>query len=137
VNRKRGTHFKNRCFGVRLMESRKVLVGGKQRVLNDLQRTRLSCGRMNWLLAHPLPSASCLSFSLFLCAAAVKLERGEGGAWARNHESYDRKKVWSSIKSFNTYSLAESLHDNVGLMLQIATVFATIGAVHRLGGSIV
>jgi hypothetical protein len=26
-----------------------------QRVLNDLQRVRLSGGRMIWLLAHPLP----------------------------------------------------------------------------------
>jgi hypothetical protein len=27
----------------------------KQRVLNDLQRARLSRGRMNWFLAHPAP----------------------------------------------------------------------------------
>jgi hypothetical protein len=27
----------------------------KQRVLNDLQRARLSRGRMNWFLARPAP----------------------------------------------------------------------------------
>jgi hypothetical protein len=44
----------------------------KLRVLNDLQMTRLYGGRMIRLLAHPPPhhpSASCLSFSDFLCAA--------------------------------------------------------------------
>jgi hypothetical protein len=42
-----------------------------QRVLNNVQRTRLSCGCMIWLLPHtpPSPEASCLSFSDFLCVA--------------------------------------------------------------------
>ncbi len=46
------------------------------RVLNDSQKTRLSCGRMIWLLPHPLPSASGLSFSVVLCVA--RRERGWG-----------------------------------------------------------
>ncbi len=44
-----------------------------QRVFNDLKRNRLSFGRMIRLLAHPLPpplpSWTCLSFSVFLCVA--------------------------------------------------------------------
>ncbi len=44
-----------------------------QRVLNDVQRTRLSCGRMIRLLAHPPPHhlllACCISFAVFLCIA--------------------------------------------------------------------
>jgi len=48
-----------------------VVVPARRRVLNDLQRTRPSCGRMIQLFARPspLPSASCLSFSVFLCVA--------------------------------------------------------------------
>ncbi len=54
-----------------------------QRVLNDLYRVRLSRRCMIWLLLHPLtslPSASCLSFSVFLCVAgwAYLSERGRG-----------------------------------------------------------
>ncbi len=42
----------------------------RQRVLNDFQRTRLFCGHMNPAPpTPPLPSASCLSFSVFLCVA--------------------------------------------------------------------
>jgi hypothetical protein len=47
-----------------------------QRVLNDLWRTRLSCGSMIWLLLHPppptLPSASCLSLSVFQCVTTPR-----------------------------------------------------------------
>ncbi len=44
------------------------LNGGKQRVLNDLWTTRLSCGRLIRLLVHPLPHPPfrCISFSVFL-----------------------------------------------------------------------
>ncbi len=44
----------------------------------------------------PLPWASCLSFSVFLCACcrAYWLERGERGG--RGAKSYDREKAWPS-----------------------------------------
>jgi len=47
-----------------------------QRVLNALQRTRLSRGLVTQPLPH-LPSASCLSFSVFLCVAESSLLAGE------------------------------------------------------------
>ncbi len=46
-----------------------------ERELDDLQRTKLSCGRMIRAFGSsptpspPLPVASCLSFSVFLCVA--------------------------------------------------------------------
>ncbi len=43
----------------------------------------------------PLPSATCLSFSVFLCGRAYCRERGVPGG--RGAESYDRKKAWPSI----------------------------------------
>ncbi len=49
-----------------------------QRLMNDSQRTRLSCGRMIQLLANPfppLPSTSCLPFSQSSCVAG---RRGVG-----------------------------------------------------------
>ncbi len=76
---------------------RKMFDHTEQRVLNDLGRTRLSRRRMNGFLPHPLlprPSASCLSFSAFLCVAdrASWRERGRGGA-----KSYDGEKAESSL----------------------------------------
>ncbi len=49
------------------------------RVLKAFQRTRLSCGRMVWLLAHPLPPASCLSSSVFRIV-------GGGGGGGKAHD---------------------------------------------------
>jgi hypothetical protein len=61
-----------------------------QRVRNDIKRTRLSCGRMirlhTRLLLPPLPSASCLSFSVFPCLTRW----GEGGG--RGAKSHDCEK---------------------------------------------
>jgi hypothetical protein len=68
-----------------------------QRVLNDLWRTMNSCGRKIRLLAYPLPSASCLSFSVFLRVVelpAVELPVGRGGDGVgekRNHDTTARK----------------------------------------------
>jgi hypothetical protein len=53
-----------------------------QRVLNDILRTT------------PLSSASCLSFSVFLCVVRRAYRRGGGGGGA---ESYDGEKAWSSM----------------------------------------
>jgi hypothetical protein len=51
-----------------------------QRVLHDLSRTRLSRCPLIWLLPHPspLPSASCLSFLVFLCVAGLANWGGGG-----------------------------------------------------------
>ncbi len=70
-------------------------------VLNDLQRARLSCGRMIRLHTHPIHPPSPVSIlSLFLslpeCRRSSSL-REEGGRGGRGAESYDRKKAWSSI----------------------------------------
>jgi hypothetical protein len=43
-------------------------------------------------LPLPLPSASCLSFSFFLCVAGRAYWRGGGGT-----KSYDSEEAWSSI----------------------------------------
>jgi hypothetical protein len=63
-----------------------------------------SCGRMIRLLAYPLSfrSASCLSFSVFLCYRSCLLTgdwRGEGG---RGAKSYDRRESLALCESFNT-----------------------------------
>jgi hypothetical protein len=70
--------------------------------------TRLSLRRMNWLLPHPappLPSARCLSFSVFLCALPVELTDGrvggKGVGEGPNHTVWRRESL-SIYKSFNT-----------------------------------
>ncbi len=45
------------------------------------------------LAPHHLPSATCLSFSVFLSS----LLTGEGGGGGRGAKSYDREKAWPSI----------------------------------------
>ncbi len=46
----------------------------------------------------PLPAASCLSFSVFLCVAGRELTDGrEGGGDGRGAKSYDREKAWPSL----------------------------------------
>ena len=59
-----------------------------QRVLNDIQRTRLSCSRF-WLLAHPTPLSRQQLFSLSQssCVSLVDFPDERGGGWA-----------WSQIK---------------------------------------
>ncbi len=56
---------------------------------------------MIWLLPHPLlptiPSASCLSFSVFLCGAGRVYWLGGMGWDGRGAKSYDGEKAWSSI----------------------------------------
>ncbi len=60
-----------------------------QRLQSDLQRTRLSRHRLIWLLPRPLsslPSASCFSFSAFLCVAGGAYWRiGGRGLGGRSH----------------------------------------------------
>jgi hypothetical protein len=76
-----------------------------QRVLNDLQKTRISRRLMVWLLFHPLPLRLVnlyLFFSLPVCRWS-SLPSGEEGAWVLGRggggaKSYDSEKA----KSFNT-----------------------------------
>jgi hypothetical protein len=59
--------------------------------------TRLSCGRIIRFLAHPLPpllSASCLSFSVFLCVAGRACWRERG--WARSQIIRPRESLNST-----------------------------------------
>jgi hypothetical protein len=83
------------CFN--WLSSSNLLYGPAQRV------TKLSCGRLIRLLAHPLPpSASCLSFSVFQCVASRAYWRKRG--WARNQiigpgESLALYKLFSPLWS--------------------------------------
>jgi hypothetical protein len=70
--------------------------GWRQRIPNDSQRSRLSRRVMNWLLFHlplPLPSASYLSFSVFLCVRGRACwQDGRGcGEGAKSYDSAARK----------------------------------------------
>jgi hypothetical protein len=56
----------------------------RQRALTDLYLTRLSCGRMIWLLAHPLPPSPVSRLSLFFglpvyCWSSLLTEESGGG----------------------------------------------------------
>jgi hypothetical protein len=62
-----------------------VKLGWQQRVLNDKGPGLLAF--VTLIPFPPLPSATCLSFSAFLCV------RGEG----YGDESFDRRKAWPSI----------------------------------------
>jgi hypothetical protein len=75
-------------------------LGRGQRVLNYIQRTKLSRCRMIRLLPHPLPpltTESCLSFLVFMCVADRASWRDMGGRGGQGTESYDREKAWPSI----------------------------------------
>ncbi len=48
-------------------------------------------------LSPPLPSVSCLSFSVFLCVAGWAYLRESNGDSGGGAKSYDSKKAWSSI----------------------------------------
>jgi hypothetical protein len=65
-----------------------------------------------------LPSASCLSFWVFLCLSPSSLLTGEvgGGAGAK---SYDGEKAWSSLNHSIQYSLyvALQLHVHIARLL--------------------
>jgi hypothetical protein len=73
---------------------------GKQRVFNDLLRTRLSCRRMIWLLAHlpaPISRLQVVSLSQSSYVSPVELTNGRGGRSEGGAKSYDHEKAWSSI----------------------------------------
>ncbi len=60
-----------------------------QRILNDLQRARLSRGRMNWLLAHTLPPSPVSKFDRRHTGRLRKRdnllrEEGLGRGWSKS-----------------------------------------------------
>ncbi len=75
-----------------------VWLGSNQRVLNDLERARLSCGRMVHLLPPflPPPPPSVSKLSLFLAGWAYRREEG-GYVVGEERKSYDRGKAWPSV----------------------------------------
>ncbi len=80
----------------------------ERREVNDIKRTRFSCGRIIWLLPHPFtPSdVSKLSpFSVFLCIAG-RTFGGRAGRERVRAKSYDSEKTWSSINHWIKSSLA-------------------------------
>ncbi len=81
--------------------------GGQQRVMNDSNCTRLSRRRMIWLPpSHPLTSASCLSFSVFLYVAGFLMVEGSARG-GRGAKSYDVENAWSSTVSIIQHSLGD------------------------------
>jgi hypothetical protein len=48
-------------------------------------------------LPHPILSASCLSFSVFLCVASRAELKAEGEGDGGGGKSFDVEKIWSSI----------------------------------------
>ncbi len=70
------------CWLVRVSSCKTAWVlGSIQRVLNDLQRTKLSCPRMVWLLPRPPPSRQLycsVSLSQSFCLSPVELTDGRG-----------------------------------------------------------
>ncbi len=67
-----------------------------RRVLNDLQRTRLSRRRKIWLVAELLPLSrqqSCLSFSVLLCVASRACQRQRGGGDGGGAKSHDETRM--------------------------------------------
>ncbi len=70
----------------------------KQRVVNNLQRARLSCGRMIRLLAHPLPLISRQQIvSLSQYSPVRPYWRWEGEGCRHGGKLYDHEKAWPSI----------------------------------------
>jgi len=72
--------------------------------LKDLKRTKLPRCRMIWILPHPfspLLSASCLSFSVFLCVAGRGNSR-EGEEGMGRMQIIQRRESLVFYKSFNT-----------------------------------
>ena len=79
-----------------------------------------------WSLDHPLPSASCLSFSVFLCVAgrAYWRERRVGGG--DGAKSCDGEKAWSSINhsilSGWMFIYVQFVYENVSSALPLGPV---------------
>ncbi len=60
-------------------------------------------------LLPPLLSARCLSFSVFMCVAAVEITEGGGGGEWPGAKLYDRHESLALCKSFNTLCVSLGL----------------------------
>jgi hypothetical protein len=93
------------------------------RALNGLQSTRLSHCRMIWLLPTPLPllpSESCFSFSVFLCAAGRAYWRERVGGVGEEPSKRRRESL----------VLYESFKDT---LVELQKYFCTLCKVHISG----
>jgi hypothetical protein len=108
-----------------------------QRVLNALQRTRLSCGRMIWLLLHPLPPQYVLSFSVFLYFARVELTDGRGRratiqtpkSLVLNKSSSTLWRVWSIYKLAPPFALHSHTPETSVILVSTARIFSKSASV--------
>ncbi len=79
-------------------------IGLKQRVLNDLQRTRLSRRRIIWLLPHPL--SPLLSASSAETEKNRKYAEERGGKWWKRSQIIRRREIF--VIYIIQYSLGET-----------------------------
>ncbi len=102
-----------------------------QRVMNDLKTSKLSRGRMIWLLPHPLP----LLRHTGRLRKKDNLLTGQGEGSGRGAESYDGKKSWSSINHSILSALSPPNHPPLSLSISPisqADVFPTTKRSHIL-----
>jgi hypothetical protein len=85
-------------------------IGLAQRVLNDLQRTRLSSGRMIRFPAHTLPLSPVRKLSLFLNLPPDELTGGREEDGVGEDKQFDRGKAWPSINHSILSGLAPPYH---------------------------
>jgi hypothetical protein len=81
------------------------MVGNLQRVLNDIQRHRLSCGLMIRLLAHPPPLSreQVVSHSQSSCVSPAEHTNERGKGWGRARSQIIRPRESLALyKSLNT-----------------------------------
>ncbi len=119
-------------------------VHGTQRVLNDLWRNRLSRWRMTWLRPPPppsLPSASCLSFSVFLNPVCRRWSRRQTMVLYKSFNTLFRDPLQRQQKQlgflyfflFHGLERLQCVIHNKPLVLHVHTVFRNT-SVHYVGG---
>jgi hypothetical protein len=89
-----------------------------QRVLNDLERIRISRRRMIWLLPHTLSRQQVVSLSRSSCVSSVEFTDGRGGSRGGEEPNQETaRKPWSSINH-------KKLSDTLFSMITYSKVFA-------------
>ncbi len=89
-----------------------------QRVLNDLERTRLSSCRVIWLLPNPLPPSPVCKLNWRHTGKLRKrdnLPTGEGGGLGGGAKSYSGEKAWFSMNPsiLSAYIYPHSHHRDI------------------------